>query len=467
MQIDNILEKIAGYTTGFELAMFAIFVGIFLMIKTKFYAFKAIFNIHKLLKKNKVDERDGISPLQSLALSVGAHVGVGNIVGVAIAISYGGPGAIFWMWVTAIIGSSLMLVESVLAQIYKQKRGTHLHGGPAFYMSKGLGLKKTSKLLATFIMLGTGCFWIGFQANSMNSAIRNVVSINTFVIAVIVAVVVAFLVIKGTTFMGKFSEKVVPKMAIGYIGVSLFVILVHYNQIIPTLSLILRSAFDMEAIFSGVATQAIIWGIKRGLYSNEAGMGTTGHFAASVKNEDPFSQGVVQIVGLVIDTLLICSLTALMILVTNSYNVYHFEFGELVPIVEYAPFADSFIDYTSLAIGKTIPIFSNLIVMIFLVVFALTSIVSFFYIAQINFSFITDETTLSENKVKLIKRGLFILAIISIVITSLINERTMILLTDIGLGINGWINLSLLVLLHHKVVELLPKKNKKPNNLNC
>lgn len=285
-------------------------------------------------KKKEPGEEEGdgsLSSFQSLATAVAAQVGTGNIAGVATAILSGGPGAILWMWIMAILGMSTISVEASLAQKYRVRRDGELVGGPAYYLSAGLkehGKEGLGKFLAGFfavtIIIALGFVGNMVQSNSMASVMGSAFGIPQIVIGIIIAIAAALIFIGGVERIGKFAELVVPFMALLYVIGSIAVLVKFNDQILPVLKAIFTSSFSTEAVLGGAMgfglKEAIRYGIARGLFSNEAGMGSTPNAHAVANVNHPYEQGTVAMVGVLIDTIIVCTATAMTILVSGAQN---------------------------------------------------------------------------------------------------------------------------------------------------
>lgn len=336
--IDNITKlviKINSYLWGPPMMVLLVGFGLISTIYLKFpqftrlgYGFKATFG--KLFSK-EASEEGTMSSFQALATAIAAQVGTGNIGGVAGAIVSGGPGAVFWMWITAILGMSTISVEAILAQKYREKRDGQLVGGPAFYLSKGLkekGFEKFGKILAvTFavlIIIALGFVGNMVQSNSISSAMASAFGIPSLLIGIFIALFAAFIFIGGMKRIANFAEIVVPIMALIYILGSIVVLVRFKEMIIPVFTAIFSAAFTGKAMLGGAIgvsiKTAIRYGVARGLFSNEAGMGSTPNSHAVAKVLHPAIQGTVASVGVFIDTVVVCTATSLVILVTGANN---------------------------------------------------------------------------------------------------------------------------------------------------
>lgn len=303
--------------------------GAYFTFKLKFIQVRKFKESFKMtfgkIKFGKKAGAEGMTSFQSLATAIAAQVGTGNLAGAATAIASGGPGAIFWMWISAFFGMSTIFAEATLAQEYKTKIDGQVTGGPAYYLSKGLRNKKLGKFLSIFfsitIILALGFIGNMVQSNSIGGAFESAFNIDAKIVGVVVALLAGAIFIGGVKRIASFTEKVVPIMALFYIIGSLAIIVMNYKSILPAFEMIFVGAFNPSAIMGGVlgatVKQAVRYGVARGLFSNEAGMGSTPHAHAVAKVNHPAEQGLVAMMGVFIDTFIILTLTALVILTTG------------------------------------------------------------------------------------------------------------------------------------------------------
>lgn len=275
-----------------------------------------------IFKKDKKADADGMTSFQALATAVAAQVGTGNLAGVATAIAAGGPGAIFWMWVSAIFGMATNFGEAVLAQKYADRSGDEVTGGPAYYLAKGVKSKFLAVFFAVTIIIALGFVGNMVQSNSIATAVNAAFGVNKVIIGIITAICVALILIGGMSRIASFAELVVPFMALLYIIGSFVIIFKNPSAIGPAFKSIFTGAFTTQAAVGGALgvtmKHAVRFGIARGLFSNEAGMGSTPHAHAVAKVDHPAQQGMVAMVGVIIDTLVVCTVTALINLVTGA-----------------------------------------------------------------------------------------------------------------------------------------------------
>jgi AGCS family alanine or glycine:cation symporter len=298
-------------------------VGLYFSIRTRFMQVRGFAEMLRLMFRGHSSQA-GVSSFQALAMSLAGRVGIGNISGVATAITFGGPGAVFWMWMVAFLGASTAYVESTLAQIYKEKDDNgRYRGGPAYYIEKAMGQKWYAMTFAVATVIATGVLLPGVQANGIAVAFENAWGVPTIVSAALIVAALGIVIFGGVTRIARFAEVVVPFMALAYVLMALGIMFANAQQIPHVFSLIFRSAFGLDASFGAVLGLAVQWGVKRGVYSNEAGQGTGPHAAAAAEVSHPAKQGYVQAFSIYVDTLLVCSATAFMILSTGKYNVAH------------------------------------------------------------------------------------------------------------------------------------------------
>ncbi|WP_336612871.1 MULTISPECIES: alanine/glycine:cation symporter family protein [unclassified Campylobacter] len=315
------LDLINGYLYTYFLVFALIIVGIIYSINTRFAQFRLMGNVLTLLKE-KQDNKDHVSSFEALMISTASRVGIGNIAGISTAVVVGGAGALFWMWVMAFIGGASAFAESTLAQIYKSKDENGFRGGPAYFIEKGLGNKFFGKLFSVILIITYAYGFNGLQSHTMTSAFEIYFPDNfsnaSIIIGIILSVVAFALFFSNSKSLGKVSSIIVPIMAFIYILLSIIAMAMHYDLIPSVFKMIFNSAFDFQAIFGGFAGSVIVIGIKRGLFSNEAGMGSAPNAAAAANTSHPVKQGIIQSFSVFID-LIICSCSGFLVLFSQSY----------------------------------------------------------------------------------------------------------------------------------------------------
>ncbi|WP_368561642.1 alanine/glycine:cation symporter family protein [Pseudoxanthomonas sp. UTMC 1351] len=413
--------------------------GLYFSLRTRFMQVRGFREMIRLMFSGKSSEA-GVSSFQALAMSLSGRVGTGNIAGVATAIAFGGPGAVFWMWTVAFLGASTAYVESTLAQIYKEKdeKGQY-RGGPAYFIEKAMGQRWYAWLFAVVTAIATGLLLPGVQANSIASGLNNAWGIAPSVTAAIVVVVLGFIIFGGVKRIARFAEVVVPFMALAYILVALVIMFINIQQVPIIFMLIIKSAFGMEAGFGAVLGLAVQWGVKRGVYSNEAGQGTGPHAAAAAEVSHPAKQGYVQAFSIYVDTLLVCSATAFMILSTGMYNVVHPDGSMIVnalPGVEVGP------GFAQAAVESVLPGWGRGFVALALLFFAFTTIVAYYYMAETNITYINRKVH-RPWLVFVLRIG-----IMGAVTYGAIKSAALAWgLGDIGVGLMAWLNIIAILIL--------------------
>lgn len=294
-------------------------IGLFFTLRLGFVQFRMFPEMFRTVLGRGERDRAGITPFQALCTSLASRVGTGNIAGVAVAIHLGGPGAVFWMWMVALVGMATAYAESTLAQLYKTRNEDgEYRGGPAFYMARGLNAPWAGAIFSVCLILAFGLVFNAVQANSIAEAMEGAFGIPKLWVGAALAVAAALVIFGGIRQVARVAQVVVPFMALAYLLVALYVVVINASEVPATLAHIVASAFGLEAAAGGVAG-AMLNGVKRGLFSNEAGMGSAPNIAA-VATPDPHhpsAQGLVQALGVFIDTLLVCTATALIILLSG------------------------------------------------------------------------------------------------------------------------------------------------------
>lgn len=445
--MNEIISVINDLVWSRALVVLCLGAGLYFSIRTRFMQVRSVREMLRCMFSGKKSP-SGVSSFQALTMSLSGRVGAGNIAGVASAIAFGGPGAVFWMWTVAFLGASTAFVESTLAQIYKEKdeRGFY-RGGPAYYIEKGLGMKWYAWLFAASTIVAAGFLLPGVQANSIGSAMNTAWGIEPWMTATCLVAGIGFIIFGGVKRIARFAEFVVPFMAISYILVAVLIMVLNIDQVSEVVALIFKSAFGLQAGFGAMLGMAIEQGVKRGVYSNEAGQGTAPHAAAAAEVTHPAKQGYVQAFSVYIDTMLVCSATAFMILSTGMYNVYNRAGDALVnnlPGMEVGP------GYTQAAVESMLPGFGEGFVALALLFFVFTTIVAYYYMAETNIKYINRK----------IHRPWLVLAlrigILTMVAIGTLNTAGAAWkLGDIGVGLMAWLNIVAILILQKPALAAL------------
>ncbi len=441
--MQEIVSTINGYVWSSALIYLCLGAGLFYSLLTRFAQVRHFREMIRLTFSGKESDR-GISSFQALAVSVSGRVGVGNIAGVAAAIGFGGPGAVFWMWVVAFLGASTAYIESALSQIYKEEDDGQLRGGPAYYIEKAMGQKWYAWIFAISTIVAVGLLLPGVQSNSIGNAAElafgsgstinfmgDAISSTKMITAIAISAIFTFIVFGGVKRIARFTQIVVPFMAFGYILMAIAIIGMHISELPGVVSMIFKDAFTPIAGFGA----AIGWGVKRGVYSNEAGQGTGPHAAAAAEVEHPAQQGLVQAFSVYVDTLFICSATAFMILITNQYYVSGLDnaiSGGMLSskIIISSP------AFTQLALESVMGGFGKVFVAIALLFFAFTTILAYYYIAETNVAWVSRSFKF-PGKLIILK----ITIIVSVFLGTIRSADLAWAMGDIGVGLMAWLNI--------------------------
>ena len=449
--LDSLASTLNGFLWAPALVYLALGVGIFLSIGMKFPQFRLIKDmVHQLVRGGSSE--NGVSSFQGFAMALGGRVGTGNIAGVASAIGTGGPGAVFWMWIIALVSAGSAFSESALAQVYKRKVLNQYRGGPAYYIEKGLKAKPLAIIFACATILAMTITGPTVQANAISTAFKGLnLNINPLVVGIVIFVLFLLVTIGGLKRIGSFASYVVPIMAIVYIVLAIIILIANAKQIGPMFALIFRSAFNQEALFGGIFGQCVMMGVKRGIYSNEAGWGSGAHAAATAEVSHPAKQGLAQAFSVYVDTLMVCTATALMILSTGCYNVLALDGKSF--IVENLPGVEAGPGYVQRAIDTLIPGFGAPFITIAIFFFAFTTLLSFAVYADANIQYIMNAVSDKAKKYAYFI-GVIIIATLSL-FASMKDMTTAWNYADVGVGIMCWLNLPVLALMAPKSFRLL------------
>ncbi|WP_053363576.1 alanine/glycine:cation symporter family protein [Bacillus sp. FJAT-27251] len=400
--------------------------GLYFSFRTKFVQFTYFFEMFRVIaEKSTVSAagKRGRSSFQAFTISAASRVGTGNLAGVATAIAAGGPGAVFWMWLIAFIGAGSSFVESTLAQIYKVKDKDEYRGGPAYYMEKGLNKRWMGILFAVIITFCFGLVFNSVQSNTISLAVHEAYGIERFWVGIVLAVLTAAVIFGGVKRVAHVSQVIVPIMAVLYLILALYIVITNFTEVPAMIGLIVSSAFGLQEAAGGAMGAAVLWGIKRGLFSNEAGMGSAPNAAATAAVSHPAKQGLIQTLGVFVDTILICSATAFIIILSGVYTDPDLNGIQLTQAA------------LSTHVGAWAPSFIS--VAIFL--FAFSSIIGNYYYGETNIEFIKQ-----SKPAMLVYR----LAVVGMVMFGALVDLAVVWnLADLFMGIMALINLVAITLL--------------------
>lgn len=451
----DFVKTLSDWIWSPALLAFLIGAGLYFTIRTKFVQIRMIPEMIRMMFE-KPEDGQGISSFQALSVALSGRVGTGNITGVATAIAFGGPGSVFWMWVIAFVGAGSAFVETTLGQVYKEEVDGHFYGGPAYYIEKGLKLKKLAMAMAFILAFSFAFLMSGIQVNGISVAMNNALSIPPLVSTLVVVAALLMIVLGGIQRIAKIAEVVVPFMAGVYLLMVFVIIFVNLDQVIPVFQLIFHSAFSLEPMFAGLLGSAISYGVKRGVYSNEAGQGSQVAAAASAQVSHPVKQGLVQAFSVYIDTLFVCTGTALVILLTKSYNVFDANSNPVVThLTDTNPDSAGAL-YTQTALSSVLGNFGPVFVALALVFFAFTTLMSYYYIAETNLRYL-----LKPEKLKVPLTIMQILMVGMLIYSGIASSQMAWTMGEIASGITVWLNVTAILFLSPLAFKLLKDYEKQ------
>lgn len=446
MDFNDILTKINDVMYTYILVILLVGVGVYFTIRTRGVQFRLLRDgIKAMLEKSEKTEagEKKVSSFQALMISTASRVGTGNIAGIATAIAAGGPGAVFWMWIMALIGGASAFIESTLAQVYKIKEGGQYRGGPSYYMERALGKRWMGILFSILLII---CFAYGFnglQSYNMSSALEYYITdyANTswpMILGIVLAVATGLVIWGGAHRIGFISSVIVPIMATLYILLGFVTMVLNITELPHMFTIIVKAAFDVKAIMGGFAGSAVVIGIKRGLFSNEAGMGSAPNASASADVDHPVKQGLVQIISVFIDTLLICSSTAIMLLVSGVEGKSDVLDG---------------IPYVQAAISSNVGEWGIHFITFSIFAFAFSSLIGNYFYAESNILFIKNS--------KVLLNIFRVTCVVAIFLGAQADFKLVWNLADITMGLMAIVNIIAIFLLGKVAIKVLKNYEKQ------
>lgn len=393
----------------------------------------------------------GLSPFQAFATTVGGRVGTGNIAGTATAIFMGGPGALFWMWVTALIGASTGMVECMLGQAYKTRNLGELTGGPAYYLTRGIKNRHLGKILAILfsvaVFIGPGFLLPAMQTQTAATAVQGAFGVSFFVVGLLIVLLVGAVVMGGIKRIGQVAERLAPIMCGVFFLITIVITVININRVPAVFSAIFASAFGKDAIFGGIVGSSIAWGMKRGFFSNDAGNGMSPLISATTDTSHPVKQGLVQGLSVYIDTLLICTCTGLCILLAGTYNVAADGVGNTL-LVENVPGILYGVPFMQEALTSTLGHLGSILLAVMLFIFIYTTLLSYSYQLESTCRFLFGEKKICVTIVRIVFLCFCMFGI-------LVDGEVIWPMGDIGVGCMLWVNTFGCLLLSPVVVKLV------------
>nr|WP_239588039.1 alanine/glycine:cation symporter family protein [Gracilibacillus alcaliphilus] len=408
-------------------------VGLYFTFRSKFVQFRLFGNMFRVITEQSVekDGRKGTKAFQAFSITVASRVGTANLAGVAIAVAVGGPGAVFWMWLIALLGMASAFIESTLAQVYKVPDKEGFRGGPAYYMERALGQRWMGILFSILITVSFGFIFNAVQANTISAAMDQAFQINEVWTGIGLVVLTGLIIFGGIQRIATIAGIIVPIMAIIYILVGLYVVIINITEVPHVFMTIIRNAFGIEEFFGGGMGAAMMHGIRRGLFSNEAGMGSAPNAAATAGVSHPAKQGLVQSLAVFFDTLVICSITAFIVILYDNF----------------ATASEDGIQLTQIALSAHVGEWGSIFLAITLFLFAFSSVIGNYYYGETNISY------LSANKLWLQAYRVFVLAMV--LFGSLASIQIVWDMADTFMAMMAVVNLTAILLLSKVAMDVL------------
>ena len=441
----DFINYVSGLLWGYILIAVLVGTGLYFTVRLRFIQFHHFGHMFSVLKNSRKSDSSGISSFQALATSLAARVGVGNMGGVAVAIYLGGAGAVFWMWLIALIGMATSFAESSLAQLYKVKDDDgNYRGGPAYYMEKGLGRRWMGVLFSICLIIAFGLVFNAVQAGAITDSMHTAFGAPKLAVGLVLVGISAAIIFGGIRTIAKFAELVVPAMALIYLAIAVYVVIINITDVPAMFVHIFESAFGLQEAGAGAIGAAIMNGVKRGMFSNEAGMGSAPNAAASASPYPPHpaSQGYVQMLGVFIDTIVICTATAAIIILS----------GQLAP-----GSGVSDIQLTQLALTSQVGEWGSIFVAVAIFFFALTSIVANYSYAETNLIFLEHNHKTGVNVFRCFVLGM-------VMFGALAESKLVWAMADVSMGLMALINLAAILMLSNVVVKLAKDYNAQRAN---
>ena len=436
--------------------------GLYFTIRTRCVQIRRVGLMARLLfGRRKSSDQSSLSPFQAFCVALSGRVGTGNIVGVATAIALGGPGAVFWMWVIAFLGASTAFTESTLAQIYNFKHQGELRGGPASYIEKGLKKPWLGMLFAILTIAGYGMLLVLTQSNGVSGAFENSFAVKPWVSGLVLAFILSLVIIGGARRIAHVATVVTPFMAIAYIIMAVIIICANISAVPQMLGLIVKNALGINPLVGGMLGSTLAMGVKRGLFSNEAGQGGGAIVSASAENDMPAQQGLVQAFSVYIDTILVCTATALMILCTGNFNIVDSSTGELLYAA--APsLGSNYVGYTQAAIDTVFHGFGSAFVAIALTFFVFTTLMAYYFYAESSIAYIFTRCGKAGSRGEKAVIWIYRIVMLALVVLGACTSSDVAWKWgDVGLGLTTWINVLALLFLFPQALAALKDTEKK------
>ncbi|MBX8483291.1 alanine/glycine:cation symporter family protein [Pseudomonas cichorii] len=428
------LEMINDFLSGKVLIVLIVGLGGYFTIRSRFVQFRHFFHMFAVFRDSLRSSSGQLSSFQALMLSLAGRVGAGNIAGVGLAVTLGGPGAVFWMWVTALVGMSSSFIECSLAQLYKRKDSEgQFRGGPSFYIQHGLGKRWLGMVMAVLLIMTFGLSFNGLQSHAVTDSLNSAFGVDHTTTGICLVVLLGLAFIGGIKRIAAISDLLVPVKTLAYIAVTIYVIAIQIDHVPAMLLTIVKSAFGLDPVFGGLIGSAIVMGVKRGVFANEAGLGSAPNVAAVAQVDHPVSQGVVQAFSVFLDTFLICTCTALLILLSGIYDVGYSGNGIVL---------------AQNSLAAVVGDWGRIFISVALALFVFTSILYNYYLGENSLRFLVGE------KIQAII-GFRIVVLALIFWGAVVDLKTVFAFADIAMTLLAFVNLIALALLFKVAMRIL------------
>ncbi|MET0613537.1 alanine/glycine:cation symporter family protein [Pseudomonas caspiana] len=428
------LEVINDFLSGKVLIVLIVGLGGYFTIRSRFVQFRHFFHMFAVFRDSLRNSTGQLSSFQALMLSLAGRVGAGNIAGVGIAVTLGGPGAVFWMWVTALVGMASSFIECSLAQLYKRKDSEgQFRGGPAYYIQHGLGKRWLGMVMALLLLVTFGFAFNGLQSHAVTDSLKGAFGIDTMTTGICLVVLLGLAFVGGIKRIAAISDLLVPVKTLIYIAVTIYVIVLQIDHVPAMLATIVRSAFGLDPVFGGLIGSAIVMGVKRGVFANEAGLGSAPNVAAVAQVEHPISQGVVQAFSVFLDTFVICTCTALLILLSGIYDVGYSGNGIVL---------------AQNSLAAVVGDWGRIFISVALALFVFTSILYNYYLGENSLRFLVG-----ESKKAIVGYRVFVLVLI--LWGAVVDLNTVFAFADITMTLLAFVNLIALAMLFKVAMRIL------------
>ncbi len=432
--------------------------GLFFSMHTKFVQLRLLPTMTRLLISREASDK-GTSSFQAFCTALAGRIGPGNITGTALAIYYGGPGSIFWMWMLAILGAATTYVETALAQLYKRNIDGEWRGGTAYFVQSRFGNRWFSAICALAVLIACSVCFPGPASNQTSAAFKTIFPNSGWLSAIVVTGLLGLIIFGGIKRIARTAEIIVPFMSVIYIGLTVALIFSNLDRVGNAFGMIFMGAFGLDAAFGGILGTTIAWGVQRGVYSNEAGMGLQTYTGATAEVSHPAKAGLVQAAGIYIDTLFVCTATAIMMLVTDCFNVVGADGTFLyigqgsADIAVFAKTGETGVPVVQSAAATLLPTVGPIIIAVCMAFFAFTCLIAYYYLSESSLTFL-----FRGNTTKTRKTATMVLRVVILLVTFIMSNNSVEAVFnagDLGCGICAWTNMAALFLMYKPAMKLL------------